>query len=132
MQEREIIGGATFMDAPAGLTVSRPLAVLRIDPSGLSVDIRSRFMRLFQRAISRLIVGRAWPDGPGWACTWEDLSEVRLAHRSVILTGSNGVRCRFQAGRRAAMQPLEEAISQHGVAVERVRSTLPYLVTKRR
>jgi len=125
-----VIGGASFIDAPGGLTVSRPLAILCIDHAGLSIDFRTRVMRRFQNAASLMIAGRAWPQGPGWTCAWDGLNDVRLARRSVILTNANGDRCRFQTGTHAAMRPLENALSMHGIVVHLVRSTLPDLVVK--
>jgi hypothetical protein len=126
LQRHRVVGGATFLGLYGGFTVSRPLARLVVGDDDLSVDVR---LTLLKR-LSRLTYGgdETLPlDEPLWQASWPMIVCATMARRSVVLERADGLACRFNVARRARLQPLREALDQHGVEVVGVATTIPYL-----
>jgi hypothetical protein len=114
-----ISGGASF----TSLTVSRPLAVLTLSTSGVSIDLRSR---LVKRILSRFLN----PSALGWMTEWTNLGPIDLAQRSVILRATGQAECRFNTLTHRRLQPLIDELRQRNIPVTKVRTTIGWYLNR--
>jgi hypothetical protein len=121
-----VVGGASWPAAVGTVTASWPLVVLQVDSDGVSVDLRSHFLK---RLLSRLVRRSSLTAGFGdawWGARWVDLQSVRLSKRAVVLVSADGSRCRFVALRRARIEDFAAELDRHEISIEPVLSTLSY------
>ena len=118
------MGGCTLPGPVIPISVSPPLAQLRVSDSGGEISISKR-ARWVVRAQG---VGHGSAGDDHWHQPWTALKEVLLAKRSMIFVQRSGsearFRVRFAAQLRSATDLAEIEAERHGVVVTRVRSTL--------
>ena len=105
------------------LNVSIPLARLTLTAEGVSVGIRPKFLA---RALVRLLPAPRFADqdADGWSATWDQITGVEAASRSVVFDTQGGMSCRFVVLRRSRLEPVHEALAAHGITVHLRRSTI--------
>jgi hypothetical protein len=114
-----LFGAASFPGIIGTVSASYPLAVVKLDAGGVSVDIRSR---LLKRLLAWFV--RQDPASPWWTAEWRDLTRIDFGRRSLILRARGRRGCRFATLTRRRLLPLVEELERRGVAVTRVSTTL--------
>ena len=114
-----MVGAASFPGVIGTVSVSYPLAVLKVSAVGVSVDIRSRVLkRLFASFV------RQDPSSTWWRADWSDVTSVDFGRRSLVLRASGRRGCRFATLTRRRLLPLVDELERRGVSVIRVTTTL--------
>lgn len=120
-QERQvwkIFGGASFPVLVGAYTVMWPLAVLRADAYGLSVDLRWRFLK---RSYARDSGRRAeeWTiEDPCWTSSWNGVT-VEYTEGIMRLTNRDGKVCQFFTWTNR-LRPFIYEIERGNITVRRV------------
>lgn len=121
-----IVGGALFPAAAGGtVNASWPLAVLKCNEDGISVDVRRFPMRNSFRRLTEYASQRA-PEDAWWSSSWDALSSVHISWRSVVLVNSQQESRKFVTLGGEVMERLGLYLEERNVAVKRVRSNLSY------
>jgi hypothetical protein len=114
----QIVGGAS--GGLGTLSATWPLAVLTFTDTGVSVDMRSRWMK---RALRGWII--LSEQSPVWlSVRWEDIASVLCSRHSVVLRPKRQPGCRFVTVTRRRLEPLIDELERHDIPVTRVGSTL--------
>lgn len=114
-----IFGGASFPAKFGTLSASWPLAVLTTSESGISVDLRFRFLK---QILGRL-VGRE-KSSVWWTADWVDLASADFGRRSVVIRTKEQHGCRFVTLMRRQILPLLEEFERRGIVVTQVKTTI--------
>lgn len=121
-----IIGGASFPAAAMGtVNASWPLAVLRCDEDGISVDLRWLPVKRSLRKLTKY-AGQRRSEDAWWSSSWDTLSSAKISPRSVVLTNDQQESCKFVTLTSVAMERLGRYLEQRNIMVQRVRSNLSY------
>ncbi len=118
-----LTGGASFPGKVGTVSATWPLAVLTADDSGVSVDLRSTWLK---RMLGRFVLSDSrsvW-----WSARWEDLKSVDFGRRSIVLRLNGKKGCRFVTLSRRRIIPLIEELERHNVAVTQVKNTIGWFV----
>lgn len=115
-----INGGGSFVARTGTITATYPFLRLTCDTSGVSLDVRPTWLK---RLLRPLLSEPTRPSEPMWAQRWEELVQVTVGPRSVVLTGS-GPECRFIVLRRRELDSLLGAAGAHRVRIIRRGTTL--------
>jgi hypothetical protein len=120
------IGGATIpLPAIMGVIVSTPLAVLEMSETGALIRLRWRWMSsLIEWFMTRFGAVKGTP--AEWRASWGSIERALIGPRSLVLFRGSGYPCRFAVSKRAVAREIEATLVEHGVAVERVRTTARY------
>lgn len=114
-----IFGGASFPALAGAYTVTWPLAVLRADAKGLSVDLRWRFLK---RSYARDSGRRAeeWTiEDPCWTSSWSGVT-VEYAEGIMRLANRDGKTCQFFTWANR-LRPFIYEMECRNITVRRVR-----------
>jgi hypothetical protein len=114
-------GGASFPAVIGTLTVSAPLARIRTDDRGLTLDLRPR---LIKRSLRRLLDPPPAPGEPCWSASWDEIRSVDVAPRSLALYLKQRRGSRFVVLRRSVLAPLVREIEAHDVPTHQVSGTI--------
>jgi hypothetical protein len=117
--ELHLFGAASFPGIVGTVSASYPLAVVRLDAGGVSVDIRSR---LLKRLLAWFV--RQDPASPWWTAEWRDITSVDFGRRSLVLRANGRRGCRFATLTRRRLLPVVDELEGRGVSVCRVGTTL--------
>lgn len=121
-----IVGGASFPAAMGTLNATWPFAILRCNADGISVDLQPHlFKRFFRWFMSKETKQRAIEE-PWWSSTWDELSSVRLARKSIVLANIRQKSCKFVTLTRASIEPLLLEFDRRHISVQRVRTNFFY------
>lgn len=112
-----IYGAGTIPTGSSRITVTRPLVVLYATTTGIEIRVRPRWV---ERLFSLFSFEVDSVDEIRWTTSWEELSLVELAWRSVLFTRRDGSRCRF-VGNVVALKPM---LMRPSIEIRVVRSTL--------
>ena len=108
-------GAASFPGILGTMSVTYPLAVLKLDAVGVSVDIRSRLLKSLVAWFVRQDPASTW-----WVADWSDITSVDFGRRSLILRARGRRGCRFATLTRRRLLPVVDELERHAVSVTRV------------
>jgi hypothetical protein len=117
-----IVGGASFPAVIGTMNISWPLAVLRCNEDGISVDPRSSLLKRALRRFMKSEISQRAAEDIWWSSTWDGLSSVRLATKSIVLENAQKDSCKFVTVTRESMKPLILELERRHITVQRVRN----------
>lgn len=120
-------GSLPLRSVNANLSV--PFVVVTTDGDGITFDISPRWMKRLVTSMGSVVGSRNMDNGGSrWHYSWDKISHVNVAHRSLILMPKSGRPCRIVTLRRNQIKAIVDVLAAHEVPSKKVFSTFfgPY------